>query len=167
MIASEPSTAPGSPPLTGASRNEQACSAAIAANSFDSTGVTELMSAMIVPFAAPANTPSAPLRIVRTIGPLGTIVITMSAPVAASFADDAAFAPSAAIACTASVATSKAVTAKPAFSRLRTMGFPIIPSPINPIFFMTNSSRSITNTIQQYVVYYLIYKRIGHCPNSF
>ena len=142
MIASEPSTAPGSPPLTGASRNAQPCSAAIAANSFDSTGVTELMSAIIVPLAAPARTPSAPLRIVRTIGPLGTIVITMSAPVAASFADAAAFAPSAAITCTASVTTSKTVTAKPAFIRLRTMGFPMIPSPINPMFFIIDSSHS-------------------------
>ena len=140
IIASVPSTAPGSPPLTGASRKEQPCSAASSANSFDSTGVTELISAIIVPFAAPASTPSAPLRMLRTIGPLGTIVMTISAPTAASFAECAAAAPSAVIRFTASVTTSKTVTEKPALSRLCTMGFPIMPSPINPMFFIFYSS---------------------------
>ena len=76
--ASVPAMAPGSPPLTGASRKGQPASCARAANCFDSAGATELESMRTVPGVMPASTPSGPVRTSFTMRPFGSIVMTTS-----------------------------------------------------------------------------------------
>ncbi len=62
------------------------------------------------------------------------MVITNSPAAAASLADPAPAAPSAVSASTLRSTTSNTVSAWPAFNRLRAMGPPMLPSPMNAIF---------------------------------
>src|SRR5919204_1290409 len=62
------------------------------------------------------------------------MVITRSACLAASAAEPTATAPRATAASSAAGTMSKATTAKPFFTRLFTMGWPMVPVPINPTF---------------------------------
>jgi hypothetical protein len=62
------------------------------------------------------------------------MVMTISAPDAASAPLDAALAPASVARATASAEMSNALTACPAAIKLATIGPPMFPSPINPIF---------------------------------
>ena len=78
MIASVPSMAFGSPPLTGASRNSTPFASQAAPTFCDTIGLIELMSTTMEPFLAPSSTPFAPRTACSTSGPSGTIVMTIS-----------------------------------------------------------------------------------------
>lgn len=64
-----------------------------------------------------------------------TIVITTSAPAAASFGEDATAAPCSARGAALDAVRLNTVTGYPAFNRFEAIGAPIVPRPINPIFF--------------------------------
>ena len=92
-----------------------------------------LMSMSTDPGAMPSITPSFPKTAASTWGEDTSMVITMSEQLAVSFDDLAAFAPTAANSHTGSGRISNTVTGYPFLTRLTAMGFPIAPSPINPI----------------------------------
>lgn len=62
------------------------------------------------------------------------MVIAQSAPVAAALGEGAALAPASTSDCTARASRSNTLSAWPAFSRLRAIGAPMLPSPIKAIF---------------------------------
>ena len=96
MIASVPSIAFGSPPLTGASRNSMPFASSAAPTFCDTIGLIELMSMTVEPFFAPSSTPLGPSTACSTSGPSGTIVMMMSVLLATSFGDEPFSAPAAA-----------------------------------------------------------------------
>ena len=87
--------APSTPPLTGASSIGTPRSASAAPTVRVTSGEMVLMSMTTVPAAAPWMTPPSPRMTACTSGESVTIVITTSAPAAASCGDDAASPPSA------------------------------------------------------------------------
>ena len=93
MIASVPSMAFGSPPLTGASRNSTPFAAHAAAIFCETVGLMELMSTTTAPGRAPSSTPPGPRTAFSTSGPSGSMVMTISARLAVSLEDWPAFAP--------------------------------------------------------------------------
>ena len=93
MMASVPSMALGSPPLTGASRNSTPLASQAAPTFCDTVGLIELMSTTIAPFFTPSSTPFGPSTACSTSGPSGTIVMTISVRLATSFGDDPFCAP--------------------------------------------------------------------------
>ena len=93
MIASVPSIALGSPPLTGASSMVTPFAASRAAISWLASGAMELMSTTIDPGLAPSITPYVPSTASLTSGELGSIVMTTSLPAATAAGDWPACAP--------------------------------------------------------------------------
>ena len=94
MTARVPAMAPGSPPLTGASRNSTPLSAQAAPIFCDMEGAMLLMSMITDPGSAPSSTPSGP-RIARSeSAESGSMVMVRALPLAALAGDDAAVAPS-------------------------------------------------------------------------
>ena len=89
MIDSTPSTAPCSPPDTGASRTRKPRAFPSAASPADTSGRMEEKSITSVPGLALANTPSSPPSTAATSGESGSIVATTSAPATASATLDA------------------------------------------------------------------------------
>jgi hypothetical protein len=131
--------APPTPPETGASIiSIPRFSASIATARAVSTSMVE-ESMKSVPFFAFERIPFDPRYTSRTCCPAGSIVTTMS-DCAASASDFAIAPPAATSASTPFGVTSLPATACPAFTRLRAMGKPILPSPMKPIFAMTVSS---------------------------
>jgi len=95
MTESVPSTAFGSPPLTGASSISIPFSASRAAISRLARGAIELMSMRVLPGAPPSRTPPGPSTTSFTCGEFGSMVMTASHACATSFGDEAVAAPSA------------------------------------------------------------------------
>src|SRR5439155_12554998 len=94
------------------------------------------MSQTRLPGFAPTATPSSPKRTASTSGVSETIVTTMSASVAASAGVAARFAPADARDSSFARVRLCTVTSKPARSRFRAIGAPIVPSPMKPIFIV-------------------------------
>src|SRR6478672_397014 len=136
MKVSVPASAPATPPDTGASTMGQPFAFASIATSRAVSGsmVEESMSG--VPGAAPFNTPYSPRYTERTWGEEGSIVITSSTPRAHSAAEVATSQPSFSSLFTSSEATSCTLSLCPCFRRLRAMGLPMCPKPMNPIFIL-------------------------------
>ena len=111
MIASVPSMAFGSPPLTGASRKSMPLASSAAPTFCATIGLIELMSTTVEPFFAPSMTPFGPSTACSTSGPSGTIVMMMSLPAATSFGDEPLAAPAAATSSMPAGTMSYAVTA--------------------------------------------------------
>ena len=84
----------------------------------------------------------------RRIAPFGSIVITTSAPLAASLAVLKMCKPSA-----STGAVSNPLTSCPAAIRLSAIGLPILPKPINPTFMIFSSKRQ--------------FKRAKRCAHGF
>ena len=99
----------------------------------DTKGAMELMSIMTEPCLAPSRTPSLPRITSSESAESGSMVITMSARDAASAEVVALEAPSAANSSTGSVFRLWRTREWPAFIKLRAMGFPMIPRPMNPM----------------------------------
>ena len=93
MIASVPSIAFGSPPLTGASRKSTPFAAHAAATFCETIGLIELMSTTSEPGRAPSSTPPGPSTAVSTSGPSGSMVMMISACAAVAAHDVACAAP--------------------------------------------------------------------------
>ena len=127
-------------PLTGASSISTPFFATAAAISCEASGAMELMSMRIRPGFAPSRTPFSPSTAAFTCGELGSMVMTTSECWATSFDVLAIVAPSAMTSFTASWLMSNTVTSYPARSRFLAMGFPMMPRPTNPIFFILFSS---------------------------
>ena len=133
MMASVPAIAPGSPPLTGASSISTPFSAQVAAIRWDTKGAMELMSIITEPLLAPSNTPSGPRMTFSESAESGSMVMMVSLAAATSLLEDAPVAPSVTTSSWLLPTMSYTVREYPALSRLRAMGFPMIPSPMNPI----------------------------------
>src|ERR1035438_3964786 len=134
MMASVPSTALGSPPLTGASRKPTPFAAQAAPTFWETIGLMELMSTTTVPRRAPSRTPPAPSMACFTSGPSGSIVITISDRDATSRHDSPRAAPAVTAASTRAGTTSYTARVCPAFIRLMDIGRPMMPNTIKPIF---------------------------------
>ena len=93
MIDSEPSMAPASPPLTGASRTRTPLALAASVTASEVAGAIVLMSMSSRPSLAASSTPSGPRTTASTSGESGSMVITTSAPRVASAMLEAGFAP--------------------------------------------------------------------------
>ncbi len=93
MIAMVPSTAFGSPPLTGASSISMPFSARAFPTSWDTRGAIELMSISVFPEAAASIIPFSPRATVFTWGELGSMVMMRSVCSVTSFGEPAADAP--------------------------------------------------------------------------
>src|SRR5512146_2435396 len=131
MIASLASTARFTPPETGASTSPRPRGASSAPSCCVSTGDEELMSTTTAPRASADATP--PSRtVLRTIFPSGSMVMTISAPAAASAADGARTTPGCASANAAIAAAERswARTVNPAATRWAAIGAPIFPRPM-------------------------------------
>src|SRR3712207_3354775 len=85
------------------------------------------------PGSLAAAMPPSPSQASRTCRPAGSMVMTTSAPRAASAAEAAGAMPAAAAASRAAGTMSKAVTWWPAFARFRAIGAPMLPSPTKPM----------------------------------
>ncbi len=94
------------------------------------------MSTQSRPRRAPSSTPAGPRYAASTCEDEGSIVTTRSLCLAASAAEPAAAAPRVTAASSAARITSKATTANPFASRFLTIGCPMVPVPMNPIFMM-------------------------------
>jgi hypothetical protein len=143
-MASVPSMAFGSPPLTGASRNSTPPWSQAAPIFCDEPGAIELMSITALPLPDPSSTPPAPRIAASESLESGTIVMTTSVCAATSFAEAAFLAPSLTSSSTEAATTSNTVTSYPAFIRLRAIGLPIIPKPTKPTFFAITFSFELT-----------------------
>ena len=95
-------------------------------------GAIVLESTMTVPVAMAAKTPPGPSRTFSTSGPSGSIVMRTVAALATSAGEPTAVAPSFTSSSTAPRLRLWTTTAKPFLSRLRAMGFPMRPRPMNP-----------------------------------
>ena len=126
MKVSVPAAAPPIPPETGASSDPNSAAAACAATSRALSTSTVEQSHRIAPgFIAGITCAATDFRIC----PFGSMVMTTSAPAAASTAPVAGDTPS-----TSAAAGSKPDTSCPAAARLRAIGAPMFPSPMKPIF---------------------------------
>ena len=94
------------------------------------------------PEAAPSKTPFAPRIAASESAESGTIVMMSGFFSATSRDDEAGVAPSVAISSTAVPTMSYTVTLLPAFIKFRTIGLPMMPSPMNPISAIICSFRS-------------------------
>jgi hypothetical protein len=141
MMESVPSTAPRSPPETGASSTRKPSAATAMARAV--CGLIVLMSMTSVPGAALARTPSGPSSTDSTSGESGSIVITASAPATASATLPAARPPAAVSRSRPGRLRVCPATSNPALTRLAAMGDPMMPRPMKPIVFMNTSSRYV------------------------
>jgi hypothetical protein len=126
MKVSVPAAAPPTPPETGASRKPDARRFGLGRHGAGAVDIDGRAVESTAPFVMAGITSAATAR---RIAPLGSMVMTTSAPAAASAALAAVAAPS-----TVTPATSKPVTAWPAAARFAAIGAPMLPSPMNPIF---------------------------------
>src|SRR5258705_10045874 len=133
MKVSVPAAAPPTPPETGASRVTRPFSFSIAWKAaHDSTSFVEQSMT-----SAPGANGSALAGITAsTWRPLGSIVITTSAPATASSTDARRCSPASCARSMAPVFTSKQRTSCPASFKRHAMGKPMLPSPMNPITAM-------------------------------
>src|SRR5882724_4190946 len=118
MKVSVAASAPATPPDTGASSISNPAAAAAA-------------------WTARPMMPSRPRYTSRTCSPAGSIVMTAAAPATSAPRSAAAIAPAATAFATAGAWVSNAHTSWPAATRLRTIGRPMFPNPINPILAMS------------------------------
>src|ERR1017187_10429204 len=132
MITSVPSTAFGSPPLTGASRKSTLLSAQAEAILCETSGLIELISTINEPGLHPARIPSSPNTTSSTYGPSGSIVKIMDARRPTSRFDAPRSAPSATQASSFFGLRPYAITVWPALRRFLIMGRPMMPRPTNP-----------------------------------
>ena len=138
MKVSVPACAPPVPPETGASATATPCLAAAAATSRMVCGSMVLQSTAGTPWPIPAKTPSSPSQTLRTWAAAGSMVITSSAPVAASRGEPLMLPPSSASSLSTVWFRSNRFSAWPALIRLRAMGAPMLPKPINAIFMVVS-----------------------------
>ena len=96
-------------------------------------GAMVLMSMKRLPCFRVSAAPPFPNTASATCSPFGSMVMTRSAPRAASAADVAAVAPAETRDSTAFGSISKTRRAKPALSRLRAIGAPMVPRPMKPM----------------------------------
>ena len=134
-----PSMAFGSPPLTGASISSMPFLASSAPIAFVSTGSMELMSMTMVPSLAPSAIPFSPRQTSLTCGELGSMVMMTEHSLATSAGEDAGFAPSAASSSTLARLLLYTTSSWPPLITFLLIGFPMIPSPINPTFILITS----------------------------
>src|SRR5262249_20517090 len=131
MKVSVAASAPATPPDTGASSMAMPRSAAAACTARAlSTSMVEL-SINTAPASAAAITP-APRNTLRTLAPTGSMVTTKSTPLAASSTEVALLAPDCTTKFTASSLRSNTLRLWPALIRLRAIGAPMLPTPMNP-----------------------------------
>ena len=140
MIESAASIAPRSPPLTGASSIATPFAANAAAIVRVGPGSIELMSITREPSETPSITPPAPTRTCSTSAVSGSIVIVTSLPAATDAGPSARTAPAATTSSTGPWPRECTATGKPAASRLRAIGLPMMPSPMNPMRSPTRQS---------------------------
>src|SRR5439155_20646519 len=134
MIASVPSVARGTPPDTGASMKRAPRLAAASATRRDTPGSIVDMSMQRRPAPTPSSTPPGPRYAASTCDDEGRIVMT-SSPSRAAAADDAArAAPALTAPASADSTTSYATIWWPCLTRFASIGWPIAPIPMNPIF---------------------------------
>ena len=133
MIESAASIAPFSPPLTGASTDSAPFTASAAATRFVVAGAMVLMSIHSAPARMPCTTPSSPSTTDSTSGESGSIVMTTSLRAATSCGVAPAAAPSATSSSTGPRERFSTISTYPAASRLRAIGLPMMPRPMNPI----------------------------------
>src|SRR6056297_2964672 len=126
MKVSVPAAAPPTPPETGASRKPTPAASASAATSRAEATSTVEQSSSTAPLVIAGRIPA---ETERRIAPLGSMVMTTSAPSTASAPLVACATPS-----TVTPATSKPVTSWPAATRPAAIGAPRLPNPMNPIF---------------------------------
>ena len=138
MKVNVPAPAPPVPPETGASAITTPCLAAAAATSRMVCGSMVLQSTAGTPLPMPASTPSSFSQTLRTWAAAGSMVITSSAPCAASRGEPVTVAPSSANSLNTPGLTSNTFSLFPAKSRLRAIGAPILPKPINAIFMVVS-----------------------------
>src|SRR5471032_3303465 len=131
---SVPAVAPPVPPETGASAMATPCLAAAAATSRAVCGSMVLQSTAGTPLPIPASTPSSPSQTLRTCTAAGSMVITSSAPSAACRAEALMLPPSCASSASTVLFRSTRFSEWPALIRLRAIGAPMLPRPINAIF---------------------------------
>src|SRR6056297_2124858 len=134
MKVSVPASAPPTPPETGAStgRSPAAMASAATARALSTSTVEQSTKAAPACIAGMMSLDTA-----RRISPLGSMVMTTSAPCAASAAEAAARTPEG-----AGAARSNPVTSWPAAARFRAIGAPMFPNPMNPIFTVSPPSES-------------------------
>ena len=140
MIDSVPSRARRTAPETGASTSVLPAFATVSASARVRIGSLELMSITKLPGASTDSTPGAPgtpgtpatPRIVASTSfELGSMVMTIDAPFAASTGEVAAVAPnSCASRCTTAASMSNSDSAWPASASRRAIGWPIVPRPM-------------------------------------
>src|SRR5207245_800730 len=134
MIASVPSVARGTPPDTGASMKRAPRRLTASATRRDTLGSMVDMSMQSRPAPMPSRTPPEPRYADSTWDDEGRIVITSSLSLAAAADDAARAAPSLIAPSRAASTTSYATTPCPFFRTFASMGWPIAPIPMNPIF---------------------------------
>ena len=132
MMVSVPAMAPGSPPDTGASSATTPRSDRRAAIDCAAAGAMVLMSMWMWPALAPSATPSAPSVTCSTSGASATMLIVIDARRATSAALAQSPAPASSSGCIDSRRRLHTCTRWPALMRLRAMGRPMRPSPMNP-----------------------------------
>ena len=138
MMANSPDLARGTPPLTGQSIIATPTSARSAAMLRVAPGWPEVMSMNRLPLAMAGFTRAATWA---TCLEVGRMVITASAPEAASAAPAAAWPPiSATKRATRPASVSHTVTSKPFDTRLAAIGQPILPMPMNARRFTWRTS---------------------------
>ena len=144
MMSSVASRAKMTPPITGASTTSMPRGLNASASERVAVGSQVLMSITTAPLARPAamqfSVPS-PSTTCRTTLSSGSIVITASAPCAASTSDAALFPPCRATnACIAPGRMSCTVTSNPFLTRCPAIGAPMFPIPTKPIFLIVISN---------------------------
>jgi len=140
MTESVPSTAFGSPPLTGASSISIPFSASRAAISRLARGAIELMSMTVLPGAPPSRMPFCPSTTAFTCGEFGSMVMMTSQACATSFGDEAVAAPKPDSSFIGASLMSWTTRPYPALIRFFDIGLPMIPRPINPVFIASSPS---------------------------
>jgi hypothetical protein len=95
-------------------------------------GAIVLESTMTVPFCTAPNTPLVPSSTFSTSGPSGSMVMMWRAAFATSAGEFAAVAPAETRASTGPRLRLWTTTGKPFLRRLRAMGLPMRPKPMNP-----------------------------------
>src|SRR5437870_8525690 len=139
MIASVPSSARGTPPETGASRKRAPRAVTAFAIRRETLGSIVDMSTHRRPRATLSRTPPAPRYADSACDDEGSMVITSSASRAAAAVEAARAAPARTAPSSAGSATSYALTVWPFFTRFASIGRPMAPVPMNPIFMDRSS----------------------------
>ena len=135
MMDKVPAIAPPSPPLTGASSMWACFSLRRVAIIRVACGEMVLISMTTASGRILSITPFSPRMTLSTSGVSETIVITTGLFPATSLGVFAVLAPSAARRSAFAVVRLYTVTSNPAFIKLRAIGIPMMPRPINPTFF--------------------------------